>query len=71
MTTRLDQVIAGLSAASTEQHIKNVLAELFRARLSAPDHDRQAEAIRRITRMNRGTFKRHLKHAQAAALQPA
>jgi hypothetical protein len=63
----LDTKIAGLSAESKEDELRSVLRALADAKLDELTHANKADAIRRLVRMNRSTFKRLHKRAMSRA----
>jgi hypothetical protein len=65
----LDVAIAGLNFRSEDRDVRSVLKRLFLEALPPGDHERQADRIRRVTHMNRGTFRRLMRYAQEDAQQ--
>lgn len=65
----LDLAIMGLTYRSSDMDVRRVLEMMYHEPLPPDEHDRQAERVRRITRMNRATFRRLMKYAQETAQQ--
>lgn len=68
--TALDRAIAALDHKSDDNDIRRVLETLFDQGLPPNEHERLADRIRRNTHMNRATFRRYEKIAQARTEGP-
>lgn len=65
----LENALKGLDHTADERHVKSVLELLFLEPLPPGEHEATADRVRRLARMNRGTFKRILRRAQDSVQQ--